>query len=106
MTRTRQHGSQSRGTQGLMMLTLWDILKPKSRLVQKSPGGRDAHPTVQRGQNTRPSSPPASRAAAEYLRVEREMLARYGVRVRKWRSHSSGVAWEVRYRDGSVSRLI
>lgn len=34
------------------------------------------------------------------------MLARYRVRVRKWRSSTSGVAWQVLYRDGSVSRLI
>ncbi len=103
--RTRQHGSQSRGTQGLMMLTLWDILKPKPkpRTVQKSPGGRDARPTVRVASKAKA---PTSRAAAEYLRVEREMLARYGVRVRKWRSHTSGVAWEITYRDGSISRLI
>ena len=34
------------------------------------------------------------------------MLAEHRVRVRKWRSSSSGVAWQVTYRDGTVSRLI
>ncbi|MBK7405288.1 MAG: hypothetical protein IPJ41_11820 [Phycisphaerales bacterium] len=34
------------------------------------------------------------------------MLALHAVRVRKWRSSSSGVAWQVVYRDGAVSRLI
>lgn len=34
------------------------------------------------------------------------MLERYGVRVRKWRSGMSGVAWYITYRDGSVARLI
>jgi hypothetical protein len=38
--------------------------------------------------------------------MQREMLARYGVRVRKWRTHSSGVAWQVTYADGTVARLI
>ncbi len=41
-----------------------------------------------------------------YERVTREMLSRYGVRVRKWRTAMSGVAWELHYRDGSVKRLI
>lgn len=34
------------------------------------------------------------------------MLDRYGIRVRKWRSSTSGVAWEVAYADGTRSRLI
>ena len=34
------------------------------------------------------------------------MLKRYGIRVRKWRTNTSGVAWEVTYRTGEVSRLI
>jgi hypothetical protein len=41
-----------------------------------------------------------------YDRVVASMLAKYGVRVRKWRSSMSGVAWTVTYRDGTVSRLI
>ncbi len=38
--------------------------------------------------------------------MARHMLREHGVRVRKWRSSSSGVAWQVRYADGSISRLI
>lgn len=34
------------------------------------------------------------------------MLQQYGIRVRKWRSSMSGCAWEVHYKDGTVSRLI
>ncbi|MEM1424330.1 MAG: hypothetical protein AAGH64_10040, partial [Planctomycetota bacterium] len=41
-----------------------------------------------------------------YDELVRTMLDRYGLRVRKWRTSMSGVAWEVHYRDGSVSRLI
>lgn len=41
-----------------------------------------------------------------YPLIERTMLRRYGVRVRKWRSSTSGVAWAVEYRDGTTSRLI
>lgn len=52
------------------------------------------------------SSPRRETMADKYRRIEREMLARYGVRVRKWRSSMSGVAWQVTYHDGSVARLI
>jgi hypothetical protein len=35
-----------------------------------------------------------------------EMKRAYGIRVRKWRTSSSGCAWEVRYSNGSMARLI
>ena len=44
--------------------------------------------------------------AARYSELERRMLKHYGVRVRKWRTSMSGVAWQVTYEDGSVSRLL
>lgn len=48
---------------------------------------------------------PAS-AEARYEHITRLMLDRYGIKVRKWRTSMSGIAWELRYRDGSVKRLI
>ncbi|MCC7387642.1 MAG: hypothetical protein IT431_02630 [Phycisphaerales bacterium] len=89
------------------MLTLWDLLEPK-------PKARPAKPAPARTVPGTPVAPrppgrakaPPSTAAVNYLRMEREMLARYGVRVRKWRSNTSGVAWEVQYRDGTMTRLI
>ena len=44
--------------------------------------------------------------AERYEAMTREMLARHNVRVRKWRSSMSGVAWAVHYENGRVSRLI
>jgi hypothetical protein len=41
-----------------------------------------------------------------YDRVTREMLAAYGVRVRRWRTSMSGIAWEILYNDGRVKKLI
>lgn len=41
-----------------------------------------------------------------YERITQEMLARFGVRVRRWRSSMSGMAWELRYGDGTRKRLI
>jgi hypothetical protein len=41
-----------------------------------------------------------------YEAMTREMLARYNIRVRKWRTSMSGIAWYVTYRDGHVQKLI
>ncbi len=41
-----------------------------------------------------------------YDRVVLDMKTKYGLRINKWRSSTSGCAWEVYYKDGSVSRLI
>lgn len=41
-----------------------------------------------------------------YEAMTRSMLEQYGVRVRKWRTSMSGVAWQLTYPDGSVKRLI
>ncbi|HED53258.1 MAG TPA: hypothetical protein ENJ00_03545 [Phycisphaerales bacterium] len=38
--------------------------------------------------------------------MTRSMLAEYGVRVRKWRNSTSGVAWQLQARDGTITRLI
>ncbi len=44
--------------------------------------------------------------ADRYEHVVRAMLSTHGVKVRKWRTAMSGVAWELKYHDGSVKRLI
>ncbi len=43
---------------------------------------------------------------AKYDAMVQAKLGEYGVRIRKWRSAMSGIAWQVEYRDGTVSRLI
>lgn len=42
----------------------------------------------------------------DYSALVEEMKARYDVRVRKWRRSMSGVAFVMRYRDGSTQRWI
>lgn len=42
----------------------------------------------------------------KYELITRQMLNQYGVRVRKWRTSMSGVAWQVTYQDGTISRLL
>ncbi len=81
-------------------LTLWDLLLPKrrpKRAVVSRPPTRNPHPRAKK---------PPTAMQQRYEQVTREMLAQYAVRVRKWRSSMSGVAWQVTYQDGTISRLI
>ncbi len=80
------------------MQTLWDLVR-----------GRVAA----RGRRVSPKRPGRAAEAGRrpkmqdrYDAVTRQMLDDYRVRVRRWRRSMSGIAWEVRYRDGTVARLI
>jgi hypothetical protein len=79
-----------------MMQTLWDLVRPR----------REAAPPPTRPARRASGSTRAGDAQARYDRVTREMLDLYRVRVRRWRTSMSGIAWEVHYRDGTVTRLI
>lgn len=59
------------------------------------------NPSLTVGARSKPDS-----MLARYDRVVEIMLARHKVRVRKWRTSSSGCAWQVLYRDGTVANLI
>ena len=79
----------------MSVLTLWDLVRGRSRSAAAvAPRARP------------PKKPRESKAQAKYDEVVRLMLATYGVRVRKWRSTMSGIAFEVSYADGSTRRLI
>ncbi len=44
---------------------------------------------------------------AKYDAIVEEMKSKYGVRVRKWRKGTSGVAWTIRYiKSGRIVKLI
>jgi len=45
-------------------------------------------------------------ASERYAVMQKTMLKEHGIRVRKWRSSSSGVAWQLKWHDGTTSRLI
>lgn len=84
--------------------TLWDMLRPKRPAAAKPAAPDRLTPRVRQA---KPSNAPAPHSmAARYHELERRMLAQYGVRVRKWRTSMSGVAWQVTYQDGSVARLL
>ncbi len=44
--------------------------------------------------------------AEVYEKMVSELKARYKISIRKWRKHMSGVAYELKYRDGRIKRLI
>lgn len=64
---------------------------------------RRAGPPV--GMPAGPPAPPGS-MRRRYDDLVAEMKRTYGVRVRKWRTSTSGCAWVVQYDDGTISRLI
>ena len=70
----------------------------------RSRPGRGGGGDVSKGSG-REVSPPGT-MAARYEHMRCTLLREHGVRVRKWRTSMSGVAWEVRYADGRVSKLI
>lgn len=115
------------------MLTLWDLLpgRKKSRDMhpQVAPGvvtspereRRVSPPEPARANQSRGAQPRRSRSGlvekashapapgsmqAKYDLAVRESLERFGIRVRKWRTSMSGIAWEVYYDNGRTVRLI
>lgn len=67
-------------------LTLWDVFRVK------------------------PGAPPRpkrrSRQQDRYDALVEDMKRTWSIRVRKWRSHTTGCAWELRDRGGTVTRMI
>lgn len=94
----------------LTFTKLWDALL--GRAVSKQPASRAAaagrSSAVPAAKNVVRRRVPAAvpGMAEKYDAMTRELLAHHGVRVRKWRTSMSGVAWCVRYRDGREVRLI
>jgi hypothetical protein len=82
--------------------TLWDLLKTPKRA--KSRGAASTPPASLATQRSRGNGRPTMRERYDALVIE--MKTAYGVRVVKWRTSSSGCAWEVHYHDGRCVRLI
>lgn len=78
---------------------------PHSLLVDPGRCPAPALQSTSRGPR-RLSKSPAEPMQEKYDAVVRLMLETYNIRVRKWRSNMSGIAWYVTYRDGRVQRLI
>lgn len=101
--------------------TLWDLFKPSPKAKNLgSPEDPSADRNGRTGRlrseavlkkNAPRADKRAKRARSErmqdrYDAIVLEMKKKYNVRVRKWRSSSSGCAWEVHYERGEFTRLI
>ncbi len=94
-------------------LTLWDLLpkflrpapKPPVRASRAKPKPQAPRP---KPSSRKPQATPraAHSAQSKYDAMTRELLAAHGIKVRRWRTSMSGVAWEVRYRDGGMARFL
>ena len=92
--------------------TLWDLLgKPKKPprpparpAARPSPNGKGRKAPEPVGEADSSSARPTMQQRYDALVIE--MKQTHGLRVRKWRSGTSGCAWTVHYTDGTVSRLI
>lgn len=78
--------------------TLWDLLRVSdgTRAVASKPS---VTPEPTKGVRS-------SRMQARYDQLVLDMKRLHGVRVVRWRKSTSGCAWEVHYRDGTMARLI
>jgi hypothetical protein len=74
--------------------TLWELMKPAAKVRAKP-----------RAAAILKSKKPSA-MQDRYDALVEEMKATYGVKVRKWRKSSSGVAWQIRYRDGRTVNQI
>ena len=111
------------------MRTLWDLIEPAARMIlpglsrparppapasRPTAPSRIAPPAVEAirapvpAPDSLPSKPPARAESAQenYDRVVQHMLTTHKIRVRRWRTAMSGVAWQLQYRDGTTSRLL
>jgi hypothetical protein len=76
--------------------------KVAPRLIQRAA----AAPRLPIHVRTKKPSNTKGQRKGKYDHIISDMLSTYGIRVRKWRTTMSGIAWELYYRDGTTSRLI
>jgi len=86
--------------------TLWDLLGRRPRPAARKPVVRVNKPRI--AKINAPSNNGHARQTMQqkYDAIVVEMKSTYNVNVRKWRKSSSGVAWEIRYRDGRTRKCI
>ena len=80
-------------------LTPPTVVVPRTMKVPQPAAEAQAEPTP-------PTMPDGLTMKERYAWITKAMLATHGVRVRKWRTSMSGVAWQVTYQDGTMARLI
>ena len=84
-------------------LPLWDLIMGRSRRPRAKQGAGSVSEQV----TPRSQAPPRSQAQQDrYDTMVEDMKRAYGLKIRKWRGSTSGVAWETHWKDGTVSRMI
>jgi hypothetical protein len=83
---------------------LWDLLPSRQRTAARDPIG--APPATTPPPKSAAPNRLISRKQDQYDALVTEMKQRYGIRVRKWRSATTGCAWQVRYENGQVNQWI
>lgn len=79
---------------------------PEARVTgEPAASMKPARREARRGE-PRTATPREAGVQARYDEVVHTMLARYNIRVRKWRTSMSGVAWRLDYRDGRSVNLL
>ena len=87
--------------------TLWDLLVTAPRDSTVRCAAVRQRPRRARAIEVKAPVRGAGSMQAKYDAIVEEMKQVYGIRVRKWRNSSSGVAWTIRYiQSGKIVRLI
>lgn len=79
--------------------SLWELLG-----VRKKPKKPKKNPRPAEGSAVATKS--INRMQEKYDAVVVDMKKQYGIRIRKWRSSTTGCAWEVHYDSGKIVRLV
>ncbi|MBG84926.1 MAG: hypothetical protein CMJ40_10330 [Phycisphaerae bacterium] len=83
------------------MLTLWDLIKAPEVQVRAPDRSRPGP------EPPKPGGASASKGMqAKYDQLVIDMKSQWGIRVHRWRTSTSGCAWELRDRSGHVDRMI
>lgn len=89
-----------------MQLNLWELLSPiAAKLLGHRPKPLRAAPERRRASGVRSAVRPAA-DQAKYDAMVNELLLEHGIKVRKWRKNSSGIARLTEYRDGRIVRTL
>jgi hypothetical protein len=105
------------------MMTLWDLIKHAGEKVgvvaapakRKPPSGRKPaatrvrrRPRVSAGAEAsrRPASATKLNMEERYEQITRRYLAEHGIKVRKWRKGMTGIATQLRFKDGRIAKYI
>ncbi len=77
--------------------------RPQRQRVPSAPHSTPSHSSPSHPSPSHSSYPTKQALYDDMVRV---MCARNAIRVKRWRTSMSGIAWEARYKDGTATRFI